>query len=208
VHIYAFGSVCRGDISRGSDVDLLALVASGDDRFDPETYSIYSYERLCQLWREGNPFAWHLQREARLLHADDGIDFLSTLGLPAPYENCAKDCERFLRLFETAQGYLETGGGGSIFELSIVFLSLRNFATCYSLGALATPDFSRRSELRIGTDSLIIGDACYRVLENARLLCTRGYGAPPDPDVVVEVIGELGTIRDWMYRLVQKANLL
>ena len=46
VHIYAFGSVCRGDLSIGSDVDLLALVSGLDARFDPDMFSIYSYKRI------------------------------------------------------------------------------------------------------------------------------------------------------------------
>jgi hypothetical protein len=53
MHIYAFGSVCRGDISPGSDVDLLAVVEGHDARFSPDDYSIYSYERVREIWEEG-----------------------------------------------------------------------------------------------------------------------------------------------------------
>jgi predicted nucleotidyltransferase len=67
MHIYAFGSLCRGEVSRNSDVDLLALVDGFDERFNPEIYSIYSYRRIEELWREGNPFAWHLSLESRLV---------------------------------------------------------------------------------------------------------------------------------------------
>ncbi|WP_424545407.1 nucleotidyltransferase domain-containing protein [Serratia marcescens] len=55
MHVYAFGSLCRGEMSKYSDIDLLALVNDKDDRFDSDIYSIYSYERLDELWKEGNP---------------------------------------------------------------------------------------------------------------------------------------------------------
>ena len=50
MHIYAFGSMCRGDISIGSDIDLLALVEKHDPRLDPGKFSIYSYKRIGELW--------------------------------------------------------------------------------------------------------------------------------------------------------------
>ena len=57
MHIYAFGSVCRGDVLPSSDIDLLAITEGHDSRFDPNNYSIYSYNRIKELWQEGNPFA-------------------------------------------------------------------------------------------------------------------------------------------------------
>ena len=60
MYIYAFGSLCRGQVDLESDVDLLAIVDGHDDRFDPSKFSIYSYNRVREIWQEGNPFAWHL----------------------------------------------------------------------------------------------------------------------------------------------------
>jgi len=81
MHIYAFGSVCRGEVSRDSDIDLLCIdEGTQADRFDPELYSVYSYERIRELWSEGNPFAWHLWLESRLLFSSDAEDHLSLGG--------------------------------------------------------------------------------------------------------------------------------
>ena len=84
MHIYAFGSVCRGDVSPDSDVDLLAIVQGYDPRFSPDDYSIYSYERIRGIWAEGNPFAWHLSIESKLLYSPDGSDFLEALEVGMP----------------------------------------------------------------------------------------------------------------------------
>ena len=43
MHIYVFGSLCRGDLSLGSDVDLLAIVDEYNQGLDKEVFSIYSY---------------------------------------------------------------------------------------------------------------------------------------------------------------------
>src|SRR5262245_60779312 len=99
-HIYAFGSVCRGDVSPGLDVDLLAVVQRYDPRFSPDTYSIYSYERIGELWAEGNPFAWHLSLESKLLYSPDRSDFLRSLGRPRSYRRCYQDCSKFFVLFQ------------------------------------------------------------------------------------------------------------
>lgn len=73
MHIYAFGSISRGDIQADSDVDLLAIVDGFDSRFSSDTYSIYSYSRLRDLWLEGNPFAWHLSLESKLVFSSNNV---------------------------------------------------------------------------------------------------------------------------------------
>jgi hypothetical protein len=177
MHIYAFGSVCRGDVSAYSDVDLLAIVESDDSRFDPNVYSIYSYKRIKELWEEGNPFAWHLALESRLLFSSDGADYLKVLGNPKPYRHCVRDCEKFRALFREGYESVVAGNSSVVFDLSAIFLSIRNLASCFSLGVTDRPNFSRSSALCLGTRSLLLPQDSYRVLERARILCTRGQGA-------------------------------
>jgi predicted nucleotidyltransferase len=131
MHIYAFGSVCRGDVSPASDIDLLAVVQGHDQRFSPDDYSIYSYERIREIWEEGNPFAWHLAFEAKLLYSSDESDFLKSLGKPMAYRNCLQDCEKFFALFRESRYSFESHADSKIFDLWIVFLPIRNFATCF-----------------------------------------------------------------------------
>lgn len=206
MHIYAFGSICRGDVSIGSDVDLLAIVESHDSRFDPNVYSIYSYKRVREIWEEGNPFAWHLSLESRLLFSPDDNDYLKVMGSPAPYRQCVRDCERFLALFREGYDSILAGKPSTVFDLSTIFLSIRNLATCFSLGATDRPNFSRNSALCLGTRSLRLSQDSYHVLERARILCTRGQGTNILEQEINPTVDRLNEVLEWMNNLVDEAR--
>ncbi len=208
MHIYIFGSMCRGDITVGSDVDLLALVEGEDARFDPDSFSIYSYARLDELWSQGNPFAWHLALESKLVFASDGVDYIQKIGMPAPYRECVNDCRKFYALFREARRSLLADNRATVFDLSTIFLSIRNLATCYSLGVSRRPDFSRHSAIRIlDGRRLRVLPQVYETLERARILCTRGCGDRIHEAQANQVIAELDRIDRWMADLVEKAGL-
>ncbi|MGL6014245.1 MAG: hypothetical protein ACRC0J_22490, partial [Shewanella oncorhynchi] len=65
-----------------SDIDMLAIGDGLDSQLNPNDYSIYSYERIFELWERGNPFAWHLYLESKLVYASDEKDYLLELGEP------------------------------------------------------------------------------------------------------------------------------
>jgi hypothetical protein len=203
MHIYAFGSLCRGEVDSTSDVDLLSLVTGKDQRFNPDIFSVYSYSRIRDLWHRGNPFGWHLHLESRLIYSDDGVDFLKHLGTPKPYDRALADCEKFRDIFEVAVARLESSTSSPVFELSNVFLSIRNFATCYSLQYLEKPDFSRHSAINLSTSPLQIGKEEYQILENARILSTRGIGNIPTPTEIALTIKKLSPIRGWMAEIIK-----
>lgn len=207
MHLYAFGSICRGEVGMASDVDLLALVDGVDDRFDPMTYSIYSYSRMRQMWGQGSPFAWHLWQESKLLHGDDGTDWLRGLGAPAPYPDSAEHCQRFTSMFAGAYKALASACPSPVFELSTVFLAMRNFATCYSLAFLARPDFSRRSPQRLGEASIGLAEEEFQIFERARLLCTRGFGPALTAEEVAQATAVLPTIQAWLVNLLRRAGI-
>jgi len=206
MHIYAFGSVCRGDVLPGSDIDLLAVVQGHDPRFSPDDYSIYSYERIREIWEDGNPFAWHLAIESKLLYSSDGSDFLKSLGKPMAYRNCLQDCEKFFALFREARASFESQAESKVFDLSMVFLAIRNFATCFSLGTLDKPDFSRSSALRLGEHSLSIPRDAYKVLERSRILCTRAIGESVTDREAQVAFGQFSRIEEWMKRLLARVG--
>ena len=184
-----------------SDVDLLAIVDGFDERFDPNVYSIYSHRRVREIWSEGNPFAWHLATESKLLFSTDGSDLLLSLGNPNRYRACRQDCDKFYQLFSEARKSFSQNYASRIFDLSMVFLGIRNLATCFSLGCLPRPDFSRHSALRIGKNSLPIALEPYAVFERARILCTRGQGPAITDDEVALAAKEFPAIEEWMASL-------
>jgi len=201
MHIYAFGSVCRGEIELDSDIDLLALVEKRDPRLSAEKFSIYTYEKVRHLWDEGNAFAWHLAKERSLVYSEDNSDFLTDLGMPMPYKHANRDSERLVQIFKESARQLEAGSCNIVFELSTMFLSVRNLATCYSLSMLDKPIFSRDSPLRIGDKSIDLTPECFEVLLRCRILSTRGYGYDIDPVDVEMVHRELPQIHGWVAKL-------
>lgn len=206
MHIYAFGSVCRGDVLPNSDIDLLAITDGYDPRFDSDSYSIYSYKRVAELWEEGNPFAWHLAIESKMLFASDQNDYLKSLGNPAPYKNCVSDCEKFYALFRDARSSIVASSASRIFDLSTIFLSIRNIASCFSLGVTTQPTFARNSAIKLEAYSLKVSSGVYQILESARMLCTRGHGNNLSTPEVNNTIFEFDEIDRWMDSLVKGAK--
>lgn len=204
MHIYAFGSICRGEIDNQSDIDLLAIVEGSDDRFDPVIYSIYSYKRLAELWKEGNPFACHLASEAKIIFASNGENFIEKLGTPAAYEKCREDCQKFYNLYCTAIESIISGDSSLVFELSNIFLAIRNFATCFLLGKKKIKKFSRRSALQMDEQSITISPTTFELLERSRILSIRGTGAIIKYDDLKSSLEDLYSIKIWMTDLLEE----
>lgn len=206
MHIYAFGSICRGDIRPDSDVDLLAIVEGHDARLNPDCYSVYSYKRIREIWGEGNPFAWHLSLESKMIYSSNGQEFLRALGVPQKYRHALRDCEKFFALFNDTCRSLNSDRFSVTFDLSTAFLAIRNLATCFSLGCLPVPEFSRHSALRLGADKLAISLEAYDILERSRILCTRGRGTAISQREAELAQTEFPVVARWMEYLVLKAR--
>lgn len=176
MHIYAYGSICRGEISSESDVDLLYIVDHDNKTLNAEIYSVYTYARLKEMWSFGNPFSWHLFLEAKLIYSSDENDYLKNLGSPKKYSNFDADHVKFSKLLNDSANQINTKTRSYVFELSNIFLAIRNLAICYSLCFLEQPTFSRHSALSIKEKSIILPDDIYSTLERARILCSRGIG--------------------------------
>lgn len=197
-HLYAFRSLCRGELDELSDVDLLCCVETQEQAriIDSGRFSVYTRERIRELWREGNPFAWHLHLESRLLFASDGVDFIRELGRPQEYMNVEGDCARFMRLLEESFQFLSTTTDSQVFRLSCIFLATRNFATCYSF-SLGRPIFSRMSPLLVNVPVPLSADV-FSILVRARVLSTRGIGNALTDGEVSIAKRICPQIHDWM----------
>ena len=161
---------------------------------------------MQQLWDEGNPFAWHLHLESKLIFASDGSDAIQLLGRPASYVKCSEDCDKFRALFRESSQSVLAQSGSTVFDLSAIFLSIRNFATCFSLGVLGRPNFSRSAALTLGKDSIRISTSSYRIFERARILCTRGEGPVLAKEEVTAATEKLVEIQIWMDNLMNEVS--
>ncbi|TWC27797.1 hypothetical protein FBY05_101665 [Pseudomonas sp. SJZ083] len=189
----------------GSDVDLLACVDGPAGHIDSAKYSIYKYDRLRALWAEGNPFAWHLHLESKLLFSSDGSDFLSDLGKPARYRADFDDCDKFKKLFDRSYFELTNSSNSATFHLSCIFLAIRNFATCHSL-SVGNPIFSRQSPLLV-QPRLEITSNVFSILTRARLLSTRGFGENITREEVITATEEVAIVPMWMETLRRSQSL-
>lgn len=201
MHIYAFGSICRGDISIDSDVDLLALVEGIDPRFDSRIFSIYSYKKIRELWATGNAFAWHLALESKLIFSEDETDFIKELGRPSEYINAAEDCQRFRDILESSVAAVQRETPSLVFELSTIFLAIRNIATCFSIATMPNPTFCRDSARQLGPRSIPISDTLYSILMRARVLSTRGLGDDIVDFDMNNLMTEFEACRRWVNEL-------
>lgn len=202
--IYAFGSLCRGEFDGHSDVDLLAVLDRPDAAYPLEKFSVYSPKSIRELWAKGNPFSWHLHLEARLIFTNRTQDLLTYLGEPAPYMDAKKDCTRFHKL--VAQSLASAGASVKSleFDLACVFLALRNFSTCFSLGHLDSPVFSRRAHRTLGEWSPGISDESADTWERCRLLTTRGIGERPDEGRLLATLPDVERLGSWMSDLLDE----
>jgi len=203
MYIYIFGSICRGEIDMQSDIDMLAIVEDKESqvRFDTNKFSIYTVKRLKELWKEGNPFAWHLFLESKLVFSDNNIDIIKDWGYPNTYSNFKNDLEKFSNLFNDSTKSINESVNSEIFDLSMIFLAIRNYASCYSLGYLGDYNFSRYSALNLKTNKLEVSNRSFKILERARILSTRGTGELITKKDIETVLSELDIIRDWFQRI-------
>lgn len=203
MYIYIFGSICRGEIDKQSDIDMLAIIdeQKQQEQFDKNKFSIYTINRLTDLWKEGNPFAWHLFLESKLVYSDNSQDIFKKWGEPNQYINMKSDLDKFYSLFLKAVESLKTSADSQIFDLSMIFLSIRNFSSCYSLGQLNDYNFSRYSALNLKSNKLAISKSCFAILERARLLSTRGIGKLMTKNEIDIVFAELNIIENWFKKI-------
>lgn len=200
MYIYAFGSICRGEIDIYSDIDLLAIT-NDFNKYDPLVYSIYSPNKIKELWDKGNPFAWHLHLEATLIFSHNGSNFINDLATPQNYNNCVKDCLKFYEIFLEARDSLKNNKI-ECFDLSHIFLSVRNISSCFALGILKKAIFSRNSAYHLDNYSIPIPLSIYNILVRARILATRGNG-PLLLGKEIELVNDnLDLIEKWMLQLI------
>lgn len=197
--IYVFGSVCRGDSTPTSDVDVLVVPFEVESSRFPRDWSVYSPELLSEYYKDGRLFAWHLHLEARCVFSRRNEPFLASLGPPAPYSSIFNDIDELERLLNEALDELATGTKNVIYELGIAYTAIRDLAMSASWSLLETPCFAADAPFRLPVD-LPLPRAAYHQAMLARHASTRGTQLSFDPTNTASVITK-ASLDSWVAAL-------
>jgi len=200
-NIYVFGSVVRGEVDKYSDVDLL-LITDDKVNVDSNKYSIYTPKRIKEMFDEGNPFAWHLHYESKLIYSD-GTDFLEELKSPNSYENGLTDLVKFHELYRDSLSSIMADRLSLVFDLAMIFLALRNFATCYSLVCQDKPTFSRNSFEKLNDFPLLLNDKIKNLLMMSRISSTRGINYNIHEMELSLMLKQVDYIDEWFNKIIK-----
>jgi predicted nucleotidyltransferase len=159
---YIFGSVGRGQYDDQSDLDILAVVRNGRGKV-PESYIIshipeklkslklsiswYGGNRLQEMFRNGELFAWHLHRET--IPLIDPNKFLASLGHPSQYRDCVADVASFRKILIGIPSQIVKNENNAIYEAGLIYVCLRNIAMAASWALCEFPNFSRHSPFKL-----------------------------------------------------------
>lgn len=204
MYLYIFGSACRGELDKYSDIDMLAIYNDKNEinHLDENKISIYSEEKIQKIWSLGNPFAWHLYYESKLVYSSNNKDFLNNLDKPSIYKDGLSDCIKFYEILEKSADSVKKDSYSIVFDFSTIFLCIRNISTCYSLH-FNKPNFSRDSAILLGQNSLNIDSDVYNILKTCRLANTRGLNIFLQNFEVQVVINQLNEIQVWANKLIE-----
>jgi hypothetical protein len=193
---HIFGSVGRGQQDGLSDLDVLAVVRNGSGKVPEDvvashvsaelaplklSISWYGTDRLREMFRNGELFAWHLHRETIPVY--DPGRFLAGLGVPAAYKDCLADVQSFRKVLAAIPTQIILNKGNAIYEAGLIYVCLRNIAMAASWVLCDVPDFSRYSPFNLD----IVAPCPISVREfecamHCRMAGQRGQDPPPGVD--------------------------
>jgi hypothetical protein len=197
--IYVFGSICRGESTPTSDVDVLVIPFDVENSQFPQQWSIYSPELLAEYFEAGRLFAWHLHLEAKCVFSQRKEPFLKSLGQPAPYTSIISDIDDLEALLKEAISELAAGTESVIYELGIAYTAIRDLAMSASWSMLASPCFAADAPYRLPVEPPLPRDI-YRQAMVARHASTRGSRLSFDPSSTARIVTQ-APLENWVASL-------
>ncbi len=197
--IYVFGSICRGESTPTSDVDVLVVPFEADGSQFPQSWSVYSPELLAEYFKAGRLFAWHLHLEAKCVYSPRSESFLAILGAPAPYSTMVDDIDDLDALLNEALTEIASGTENVIYELGIVYTAIRDVAMSASWSLLGSPCFSADAPYRLPLDPPLPRDV-YDQTMVARHASTRGAQFNFDPTSAAKFVTS-APLENWVASL-------
>lgn len=211
---YIFGSVGRGENDERSDIDILAVVKNGAGKVDDSlvasaipsrfkdmkmSISWYGGDRLREMFRNGELFAWHLHKETIPLIDPEG--FLSGLGTPNEYRDAYQDVVSFQNVLRGIPKQLAENDNNAVYEAGLIYVCLRNIAMAASSELCVTPDFSRYSPFKLSLPRrcpISVGE--YETIMNCRMAGQRGLN-PPNGMSDAKVIDLFNRLEPWVQEI-------
>ena len=217
--VFIFGSVGRGDSDCSSDLDVLAIVENGSGRvrgdkvsaflsdaqrgLEPEV-SWYGRQRLAEMFRTGELFAWHLYQDALAVYDPERI--IETLGPPAEYREASKDIRSFRKLLAGVPSSIDASPWNLTYEAGLVYICARNIAMSASAALSQRPDFSRNSPFGLAPyEPFPLKKIDYRKLMDCRLAGQRG-GDIPRFSSTEEVMSMARLVQEWTDRVLVRVE--
>lgn len=207
VGVYIFGSVGRGHHDSLSDLDVLAVVKNGAGKVAEATIashvpaelrslklsiSWYGADRLREMFRNGELFAWHLHRETIPLF--DPTRFLGKLGQPSDYRESIADVISFHKVLAGIPFQIALNEYNAVYEAGLIYVCLRNISMAASWSLCEFPDFSRYSPFKLaGISPCPISVEEFERTMACRMAGQRGRDPPPGirRDFVLDIFGRL-----------------
>lgn len=197
--IYVFGSICRGESTPTSDVDVLVVPFEVHSSQFPQSWSVYSPELLTEYFKAGRLFAWHLHLEAKCVYSPRSESFLASLGSPAPYSTIVDDIDDLDALLNEALTELASGTDNVIYELGIAYTAIRDLAMSASWSLLRSPCFSVDVPYRLPIDPPLPRDVYHQTMM-ARHASTRGSQLNFDPMSTAKIVTN-APLENWVASL-------
>ena len=139
--------------------------------------SWYGGDRLREMFRNGELFAWHLYRETLPLY--DPTNFLTGLGNPAVYRDAVADTRSFHKVLKGIPTQIAANEHNAVYEAGLIYVCLRNIAMAASWSLCEFPNFTRYSPFQLaGIRACPIARDEFDVTMACRMAGQRG-NAPP-----------------------------
>lgn len=191
VSLRLFGSMARTDADANSDLDILAVLNSPSDGSNLEflkrevealfnrsaSFSLYSRNRLTEMFCQGHLFAWHLYLESLPITTEEFSDWIEGLGRPACYTAAREDIASLVEILKSIGPSVKLCPRNAVYEGGVMYVCLRNIALSASWHSPRGLDFSRRSPFVLDDATGLcfpISSDDYAVLTACRMAGQRG----------------------------------
>ena len=182
--LYLFGSVITGDVDSGSDVDVLVVIDDLKNRENyPDAWSVYSRQRIEELFRAGTLFSWHLYLDAILIYPSTSLGLIQSIGEPSEYTSYIVEVEQLVKLARNSVEEIESCTKSWIYEYGLLYVAARDIAMASFKKLNDRFVFSRFAPFELKRNIFPFTKKEYEYLMQCRRATTRGLKVIPNTTI-------------------------